>query len=1217
MKKKEKNDTDVFITKEENWKKEKRNCSKYYAKKRIRKAFRRKAPTFKEESGETAIGQNVQKLEEEIKETTFGQNVQKPEEVKETTIGQNAQKLEEEVEEAAFGQNVQKSEEEVKEIAIRQNVQKSIKEEKESAFRQNVQKSVEKEQGTIFGQSVSKSVEAKEEERKSRNKRIVRKENERRKKEKEGNISQTEKLSSPEKKIKEVAGSNIFEQEKDIVYVTKSNGGKEEVSGSRENTLKRAGDVISEPVNVMEVSVENGSELLTNTAMKSNVGKAEDAAGAFILGQNIPKVDVENRGTTFGQGDLKSVETKEEERKSRNKRIVRKESERRKKEKEGNISQTEKLSFTEKRTMELSGSEVFKNKKDKEFISESNAGKREIPEVVEDALKQEFNAKSEPLNAREVSMESKQEVSTNIPMKSSIGKQGYTGHDFAYEQSTLKSDKETEETTFRQNVQKSVTEKLGRTFGQNVPKSAKTKAEERKSRHKKRIQKEIERQKQKKEATEAIENTLKHELNVKSGNTNEMEVSAKRKQEFPTSDVSEAFNERKEDIDDDFISEADIRRNDKEAEENTFRQNALKSSTQKQERTFGQNVLKSVENKETLKKEQDKKRIRRETEKRRETKENSLWRNRDVIFQEKRTIEFTDVNKDEEKKEKVFHRSEKAESPCNKKDSMERIFANKSGKANAVKLSVTDTKRDSADVTMKRTKEKTADAEYTLEQVFDEESGKNRYVVVPVKRKKQFSSDAVLNTVMRKGKNVSMEVLREQTKDEDEEDGNAATEGCYQITQNTDRTFSLIRGIRDFHKSDEKKHFSFFQKEEDTRRSREQNLYQEKEQGKAFQKKVQKRQRKREYAKAIRKVVAERNLSEVVLQSRNYAIMVARKMQKTSVEYAGVFIALGISLLLVVMIMTSVSSCGAVFADIQTTVLAAAYQSKPGEIDATDLQFTRLELNLQKEIDNIERTHSGYDEYVYNLGSIGHNPYILVSYLSAVYGEFLAEDVKREVENLFEEMYRLSLQAYTETRKKEIYLRDDYGNLLYDEYGNILTFEVEYEVRVLKVTLTVTSLETIVGRKMNQEQKEFYDLYRETGGLLQVFDSPLEEKWHPNISSFYGYRKNPISGAEQIHRGVDIAVPTGTNVYAAHDGRVIQAGYDSSYGNYVVIEQDGYVTKYAHMHSLHVRAGQAIEKNTVIGTSGNTGNSTGSHLHIECMYNGEYYNPLFYFENGM
>jgi len=101
-----------------------------------------------------------------------------------------------------------------------------------------------------------------------------------------------------------------------------------------------------------------------------------------------------------------------------------------------------------------------------------------------------------------------------------------------------------------------------------------------------------------------------------------------------------------------------------------------------------------------------------------------------------------------------------------------------------------------------------------------------------------------------------------------------------------------------------------------------------------------------------------------------------------------------------------------------------------------------------------------------------------------------------------------------------------------------------------------------------------------------------------------------------LHRGVDIAVPTGTKVYAAHDGTVTQARYDSHYGNYVVLEMDGYITKYAHMDTLNVSAGQKVEKGSIIGTTGNTGSSTGSHLHMECLYNGEYYNPLFYFDVG-
>lgn len=176
--------------------------------------------------------------------------------------------------------------------------------------------------------------------------------------------------------------------------------------------------------------------------------------------------------------------------------------------------------------------------------------------------------------------------------------------------------------------------------------------------------------------------------------------------------------------------------------------------------------------------------------------------------------------------------------------------------------------------------------------------------------------------------------------------------------------------------------------------------------------------------------------------------------------------------------------------------------------------------------------------------------------------------------------------------------------------------EEEYEVSILRVTLTVIPLESLVSGKMDTEQAEIFAMYGETNGLLQEFASPLNLYWYYYVSSYYGYRKNEVTGNEEFHRGVDIAVPTGTTVYAAHDGMVTAAAYDSHYGNYVAIEIDGYTTKYAHMDSLSVSAGQTVEKGAVIGTTGNTGSSTGSHLHIECLYNGEYYNPLFYFDVG-
>lgn len=392
-------------------------------------------------------------------------------------------------------------------------------------------------------------------------------------------------------------------------------------------------------------------------------------------------------------------------------------------------------------------------------------------------------------------------------------------------------------------------------------------------------------------------------------------------------------------------------------------------------------------------------------------------------------------------------------------------------------------------------------------------------------------------------------------------------------------------------------------------------------QKKALRKRLQKQRIKREYIKARKKAAAGKTAEQAFEKTKNGAVTVARKLQEFARKNAGLLVTLGIMALLLMMIMVSVSSCGAMFADTQSTILAASYLSKPKEIDAADLQLTRLELDLQNEIDRVETDYPGYDEYSYNLGAIGHNPFTLISYLSAVHTEFTASEVESEIQALFDEMYTLTLTPDTETRTRTVTktgtrtVTDPVtGEETEEEYE--YEEEEEYEVSILRVTLIAIPLESLVSGKMDTEQAEIFAMYRETGGLLQEFASPLDLYWYYYVSSYYGYRKNPSTGNEEFHRGVDIAVPTGTTVYAAHDGTVTAAAYDSHYGNYVVIEIDGYTTKYAHMDSISVSAGQEVEKGAVIGTTGNTGSSTGSHLHIECLYGGEYYNPLFYFDVG-
>ena len=508
--------------------------------------------------------------------------------------------------------------------------------------------------------------------------------------------------------------------------------------------------------------------------------------------------------------------------------------------------------------------------------------------------------------------------------------------------------------------------------------------------------------------------------------------------------------------------------------------------------------------------------------------------------------------------------------------------------------------------------------EYTLQRVFDEKTGKGKYVVVPLDREKPFKQEGIPKTTMRQMQNEGRNFVHGKIAETEKE--NSAVEGAHKSEQKVETVYSFVK--RQI-KGKEQKQRAKVEKLEKKQFKKEVNFQYQKfleenpqMQKKALQKRLQKQRIKREYIKARKKAAAGKTAEQAFEKTKNGAVIVARKLQEFARRNAGLLVTVGIMALLLMVIMVSVSSCGAMFADTQSTILAASYLSKPEEIDAADLQLTRLELDLQNEIDRVETDYPGYDEYSYNLGAIGHNPFTLISYLSAVHTEFTASGVESEIQALFDEMYTLTLTPDTETRTKQVQSTDAEGNPLYDENGDAVMEDEEYEVSILRVTLTAIPLESLVSGKMDTEQAEIFAMYRETNGLLQEFASPLNLYWYYYVSSYYGYRKNPSTGNEEFHRGVDIAVPTGTTVYAAHDGTVTAAAYDSHYGNYVVIEIDGYTTKYAHMDSISVGAGQTVEKGMVIGNTGNTGSSTGSHLHIECLYDGEYYNPLFYFDVG-
>ena len=119
------------------------------------------------------------------------------------------------------------------------------------------------------------------------------------------------------------------------------------------------------------------------------------------------------------------------------------------------------------------------------------------------------------------------------------------------------------------------------------------------------------------------------------------------------------------------------------------------------------------------------------------------------------------------------------------------------------------------------------------------------------------------------------------------------------------------------------------------------------------------------------------------------------------------------------------------------------------------------------------------------------------------------------------------------------------------------------------------------------------------------------------LTSDYGMRVHPVLGGMRMHKGLDMASPVGTPVYATADGIVGKADWFGGYGLYVQIEHGGELeTRYGHMSRLNVAAGQHVHKGDLIGFVGTTGRSTGPHLHYEVRVAGEAVNPLPYLQAG-
>lgn len=129
---------------------------------------------------------------------------------------------------------------------------------------------------------------------------------------------------------------------------------------------------------------------------------------------------------------------------------------------------------------------------------------------------------------------------------------------------------------------------------------------------------------------------------------------------------------------------------------------------------------------------------------------------------------------------------------------------------------------------------------------------------------------------------------------------------------------------------------------------------------------------------------------------------------------------------------------------------------------------------------------------------------------------------------------------------------------------------------------------------------------------------PIDRTKLKNVSSLYGMRVHPRYGTWRMHEGVDLSAPKGTSVYATGNAVVLRAGWQPGYGYLIELNHGfGYKTRYGHLSKMYVRAGDSVTRGQVIADVGNTGVSSGSHLHYEVRFRNKTVNPIHYFNKDM
>jgi ABC-type multidrug transport system fused ATPase/permease subunit len=327
---------------------------------------------------------------------------------------------------------------------------------------------------------------------------------------------------------------------------------------------------------------------------------------------------------------------------------------------------------------------------------------------------------------------------------------------------------------------------------------------------------------------------------------------------------------------------------------------------------------------------------------------------------------------------------------------------------------------------------------------------------------------------------------------------------------------------------------------------------------------------------------------------------------KFAASHPMIALIIALALLLVVILQSCIGGALTVGNGVLGAIGGTSYLAEDSDINEASIAYSEWEIDLLMEALNAETSHPGYDEYKYFLDPIGHDPHALLSFLTAKYDDFTFAAIESALRDIFNMQYNLDFTEIIEVRSyEETYIDDD---------GEEQTETIYYDYYILEVTLTAQSFTDILDSLLTtQDERDRYDVYNIIKGNRQYVGSPFPFNWLPYVTSNFGWRVHPITGVKDFHRGIDIALPEGTQIQAGGAGVVVEATTHSLYGLTIVIDYgNGVMARYSHCSSLILSVGQTAEAGDTIALVGSTGAVTGPHLDLEVLKDGELMNPLYF-----